>query len=157
MVEKVTGPVGEVPVVRIHQSFPLGGQNGAQMVFETYCGQDAEVKVINDIVDKLETVAARQMMKGTVAAKRSQLEQAILQDRNMTRDIRLIEEHYTRKQEADLVRGKRTPQPMSAKEEQDKRTVEQSMLVNRDTIDRLRREIDELLAIIDGEEKLAAE
>jgi hypothetical protein len=144
MNDKVVGPVGEVPVVRIHQSFPLGAP-GANMIFETYVPQDIEVKQVNKIVDKMEAVATRQMMKGE------------LQDHNMTRDIQNIEEHYQRKQQKDLADGRRNVVPMSPKEQQDKRTVQQSLEVNRDTIKRLRKEIDDLLQVIDGEEKLAAE
>lgn len=143
--------------IRIQQSFPLGGQNGAMMIFETLCPQGCSAKELNELVDKTEAVAARQMMKGQVSAKKAQMEQAILQDRNMTRDIGLIEQHYTKKQEGEIARGRHNPIPMNAKEMQDKRTVEHSMEVNKDTIKRLNEEITELMRIIDGEEKLAAE
>lgn len=154
--EEVRSSEGVVPVVRIHQSFPLGGQ-GAVMIFETYVPQDITVPQVNRIVDKLEAVAGRQMLKGTVAVKKGQLEQAEIQARNMARDITNIEQHYQRKLDEELAAGRRKPSFMNAKELQDKRTVEQSMEVNNDTIARLKKEIAELMALIDGEEQIAAE
>ncbi len=155
---EVVSPSNAIPVLRIHQLFPIGSQ-GAQMVFETYCAQDANVIHINRIVDKMEAVASRQLMKGQLAAKKVQLDQAILQQNNMKRDIKTIEEEYRRKQQNDIERGRRNPAPLSEKEQMNKRTVETSMEANEATIVRLKYEITDLMKVIEEgvEERAAAE
>jgi hypothetical protein len=60
-------------LVRMQMAYQIGQ---ASLSFEACIPQDSEVSAINELADKLESVATRQMLKGQLANFRQQLEQA---------------------------------------------------------------------------------
>ena len=138
-----------VPVIRASVSYQTG-QN-TSLVFETYFAQDEDVSILNKVMDKLEDVATRQMVKGQIVAKRSQLEVTHLQLKAAQEDLERIREKEVKSQEEYAAAGRRTPYKPQASEQMARNNVEQNIKKFTETISRLEGEIGELSVVILGQ------
>lgn len=138
-------------------TYPLGGRDGGTLSFETYVAQDADQGDIDVLMDKLETVASRQLLKGVLADKKMRLDQSKEQLASMLADFTRVEKHYTELQEKHFASGRRNPPAVTGKELEHKLAVEQNIQLTKANIDKLESDIQELTNYLLPPQKEAAE
>lgn len=135
------------PILRIAMTYPLGGRDGATLSFETFVNQDTPKRAIDELTDKCEEVATRQMLKGVLSAKEDQLDAAEDMLRNMARDYERVNELHQQAQERHLATRKGAF-TIPEKETQNKKNVEISIEATKEKIERLKLDISELKAAL---------
>jgi len=127
------------------------------LVFETNFLQDVSAEEIGAVVDKVERVATRQALKGEIAVKQSQLALARQQFDTMTRDKARVADRYSRLAQEHTESGRKNPFKLPAQEAQHEETLNTSLATSRDMVERLEREIAQLIGLVDAGLQQAAE
>lgn len=138
----------DTPAIGISLSVEVG--KGRNLVFQSHIDRDCETLVINDLLDKLNVAAERQMARCAIEDLRHRLAMAKLTLQNVTTDYYKIEEREAEAERKWNADPRRHGQWKRSDREEQHRAQIQTIL------ERTNKEVEEYKRLLDEAEKAAA-